>query len=110
MFAVLVRAVRWTVVVILLLLFAGFPAAAQSQSILRGKITDPLGQSVPNAKVLVLQDNKEVAHISSNVFCGKHTKWGELVGRASLESIRGALRAANPSDVGLHPEHTPACD
>jgi adenosylcobinamide amidohydrolase len=38
------------------------------------------------------------------VFCGKHTKWGELVGRASLESIRGALRAdakrkeTNPGD------------
>jgi adenosylcobinamide amidohydrolase len=26
------------------------------------------------------------------VFCGKHTKWGELVGHAALESIRGALR------------------
>jgi vitamin B12 transporter len=66
MFAVLVRAVRWTVLVILLLLFAGFPASAQSTSVLRGKITDPLGQSVPNAKVVVLRDNKEVAHGSSN--------------------------------------------
>jgi len=27
--------------------------------------------------------------------CGKHTKWGELVGQASLESIRGALRATS---------------
>jgi adenosylcobinamide amidohydrolase len=26
------------------------------------------------------------------LFCGKHTKWGELVGRASLERIRGAVR------------------
>jgi adenosylcobinamide amidohydrolase len=34
------------------------------------------------------------------VFCGKHTKWGELVGRASLESVRGALRAANHNDGG----------
>jgi len=33
-------------------------------------------------------------------FCGKHTKWGELVGRASLESIRGALRLANSGDGG----------
>jgi adenosylcobinamide amidohydrolase len=33
-------------------------------------------------------------HDRRYVFCGKHTKWGELVGRASLESIRGALRAA----------------
>jgi adenosylcobinamide amidohydrolase len=28
------------------------------------------------------------------IFCGKHTKWGELVGKAALESIRGALRLA----------------
>ncbi|HEX5423939.1 MAG TPA: adenosylcobinamide amidohydrolase [Candidatus Acidoferrales bacterium] len=27
-------------------------------------------------------------------FCGKHTKWGEMVGRASLESVRSALKAA----------------
>jgi adenosylcobinamide amidohydrolase len=31
------------------------------------------------------------------IFCGKHTKWGELVARASLESIRGALRPTLPS-------------
>jgi vitamin B12 transporter len=65
MFAVLVRAVRWNVV-FLLLLFAGFLAVGQSTNILRGKITDPLGQSVPNAKVVILQHNKEVAHGSSN--------------------------------------------
>lgn len=34
-------------------------------------------------------------HDRRYLFCGKHTKWGELVGRASLESIRGALRAAD---------------
>jgi adenosylcobinamide hydrolase len=27
--------------------------------------------------------------------CGKHTKWGELIGRASLESVRSALRPAS---------------
>lgn len=37
-----------------------------------------------------------VGHDRRYAFCGKHTKWGELVGTASLESIRGALRAANP--------------
>jgi adenosylcobinamide amidohydrolase len=43
-------------------------------------------------------------HDRRYVFCGKHTKWGELVGRASFESIRGALRAdakrkePNPGD------------
>jgi adenosylcobinamide hydrolase len=41
-----------------------------------------------------------VGHDRRYVFCGKHTKWGELVGRASLESIRGALRRANISDGG----------
>jgi adenosylcobinamide amidohydrolase len=29
--------------------------------------------------------------------CGKHTKWGELIGRASLESVRAAIRAV-PGD------------
>lgn len=38
-------------------------------------------------------------HDRRYVFCGKHTKWGELVGRASFESIRGALRAALPSET-----------
>jgi iron complex outermembrane receptor protein/vitamin B12 transporter len=66
MFAGLVRAVRWGVVLFPLLLFAGDPAAAQSRTLLRGKITDPLGQSVPNAKVVVLQDNQDVAHGTSN--------------------------------------------
>ena len=33
-------------------------------------------------------------HDRRYALCGKHTKWGELVGRASFESIRGALRAA----------------
>jgi vitamin B12 transporter len=66
MFLVMVRGVRWTVVVILLLLCAGFLAVAQSQNVLQGRITDPLGRFVPNAKVVVLQDNKEVVHSSSN--------------------------------------------
>jgi adenosylcobinamide amidohydrolase len=35
-------------------------------------------------------------HDRRYTFCGKHTKWGELIGRASLESISGALRAALP--------------
>lgn len=65
MSTVLVKAVRWTVV-IMLLIAVGFPVAAQSKSVLRGKVTDPLGQSVPNAKVVVSQDNKEVAHSTSN--------------------------------------------
>src|SRR5579863_4834395 len=62
----LTRAVRWTAVFTLLLLIAGFPAAAQSQNILRGKVKDPLGQLVPNAKIVALQDGKELAHTTSN--------------------------------------------
>ena len=31
-------------------------------------------------------------------FCGKHTKWGELIGRACLETLRGALRGAAAVD------------
>jgi adenosylcobinamide amidohydrolase len=30
-------------------------------------------------------------------FCGKHTKWGELIDRASLESVRGALCGEAPA-------------
>lgn len=30
-------------------------------------------------------------------FCGKHTKWGEMIGRASLEAVRSALKAAAAS-------------
>lgn len=62
---VLTRAVRWTAV-ILLLIIAGLPAVAQSRNILRGKVKDPLGQLVPNAKVVVLQDGKEIAHATSD--------------------------------------------
>lgn len=29
--------------------------------------------------------------------CGKHTKWGEMIGRASLEAVRSALKAAGPN-------------
>lgn len=38
-------------------------------------------------------------------FCGKHTKWGELVGRASLGSIRGALKVALPGKCGKSGGH-----
>jgi adenosylcobinamide hydrolase len=31
-------------------------------------------------------------------FCGKHTKWGELIGRACLETLRGALRGGPAVD------------
>lgn len=39
-------------------------------------------------------------HDRRYLYCGKHTKWGELVGKASLESIRAALRASCSSKTG----------
>lgn len=41
-----------------------------------------------------------IGHDRRYVFCGKHTKWGELVGKASLDSIRGALRLTTSSGQG----------
>src|ERR1700761_5772377 len=66
MHAFLVRAVRFALAVALFLAVAAFPAAAQSQSTLRGKITDPVGQAVPDAKIFVLDDEQQVAHSSSD--------------------------------------------
>ncbi len=66
MSALLVRTVRWNAVAALLLLLVGISTVAQSQNILRGRINDPVGKSVPNAKIEVLQDNQEVAHTTSN--------------------------------------------
>jgi adenosylcobinamide amidohydrolase len=34
-----------------------------------------------------------VGHDCRYFFCGKHTKWGELLGRAALESVRTAVKA-----------------
>ncbi len=39
-----------------------------------------------------------VGHDRRYLFCGKHTKWGELLGRAALESLRTALRATSPGN------------
>jgi vitamin B12 transporter len=66
MSALLVRTVRWNLIAALFLLLIGIPASAQSQNILRGRINDPVGRSVSNAKVVVLQDGQEVAHATSN--------------------------------------------
>jgi len=65
MFAIWVRTIRWNAVAALLLLLFGIPTVAQSQSVLRGHINDPVGRSVSNAKVVVLQDGKEIAHSMS---------------------------------------------
>jgi adenosylcobinamide amidohydrolase len=39
-------------------------------------------------------------HDRRYLYCGKHTKWGKLIGRACLESIRGAVRAAISFEQG----------
>ena len=61
----LARAVRWSPVSMLLVFVFVFPTLAQSQNILRGKVTDPLGQPVANAKVVVRQDANEIVHADS---------------------------------------------
>jgi vitamin B12 transporter len=66
MSAALVRSVRWSALAALLFFLVGIYASAQSQNILRGRINDPVGRSVSNAKVVALQDGQEVAHTTSN--------------------------------------------
>jgi vitamin B12 transporter len=66
MSAALVRSVRWSALAALLFFLVGISASAQSQNILRGRINDPVGRSVSNAKVVALQDGQEVAHTTSN--------------------------------------------
>jgi vitamin B12 transporter len=65
MFAVLARAVRFILCAVLLFSLSQ-PVGAQSKNILRGRINDPLGSAVLNAKVVVLRDGKEVAHGNSD--------------------------------------------
>jgi len=65
MSAVLARAIRWGVLTVFFVFLGGFPALAQSQNSIRGKVTDPLGQPVSNAKIIVRQDANEIAHTDS---------------------------------------------
>jgi vitamin B12 transporter len=61
----LARTVRWSLAAALFALLIGFPTLAQSQNSVRGKVTDPLGQPVSNAKIVVRQDSNEIAHADS---------------------------------------------
>jgi vitamin B12 transporter len=63
---VLVRAIRWSAVVFVLVVLLGAAARGQSQNVVRGRVEDPVGRSVANAKIVVLADGKEVAHGVSN--------------------------------------------
>jgi iron complex outermembrane receptor protein/vitamin B12 transporter len=66
MYADLVKVVRFVVCVVLVLFLTKFPAQSQSQNVLRGRITDPVGKLVPGAKIAILQNNKEVTHGTSD--------------------------------------------
>ena len=66
MYSILARMVRFVGYAGPLLFLSTLPLEAQSNSVVRGRITDPLGRGVPNAKAVVLQDNKEIVHGESN--------------------------------------------
>jgi vitamin B12 transporter len=65
MYVVLARAVRFLLCVALLFSLIQ-PTNAESSNILRGRVTDPIGNVVPNAKIVVLLDGKEVIHGNSD--------------------------------------------
>jgi vitamin B12 transporter len=49
-----------------LLAFMAVPGQTQSQNILRGKVTDPVGNLVPKAKVVIIRNSKEVVQGTSD--------------------------------------------
>ena len=65
MYVVLARTARLLLLVTLLFSLIQ-PTSAQSNNILRGKVTDPVGSAVSNAKIAALLDGKEVAHATSD--------------------------------------------
>ncbi|HXW90016.1 MAG TPA: TonB-dependent receptor [Terriglobales bacterium] len=65
MYVGVVRAVRFLVCVALLFSLIR-TTRAQSKSILHGRVTDPIGNVVPNATIVILHDGKEVAHGDSD--------------------------------------------
>jgi iron complex outermembrane receptor protein/vitamin B12 transporter len=65
MYVVLARTARLLLLVTLLFSLIQ-PTSAQSNNILRGKVTDPMGSAVSNAKIAALLDGKEVAHATSD--------------------------------------------
>lgn len=65
MYAILARAVRFTLCVVLLFTL-NQPGYAESRNVLRGRVTDPLGSVVPNAKIVIFHDGKEVIQGNSD--------------------------------------------
>lgn len=67
MYFVLVRIVRFVGYAGLFLFLSTFPLHAQShKNVVRGRITDPVGAGVPDAKVAVFQNSKEIVHGEAN--------------------------------------------
>jgi len=64
MYVVLARTIRFLGVGLLFSLHQ--LTIAQSNNILRGRVADPVGSVVPNAKIVILHDGKEVTHGSSD--------------------------------------------
>jgi len=50
----------------LLTTLSAFSAKGQSSGSLHGRVVDPLGNAVPNAQIVLLQDDREVVHGTSD--------------------------------------------
>jgi vitamin B12 transporter len=51
---------------VLLTLLCAFPARTQSSGNVHGKVVDPLGNPVPNAKIVLLQESREIVQGTSD--------------------------------------------
>jgi vitamin B12 transporter len=89
-------AFSWTIA---LMLFAA-ASHAQSTATLRGTVVDPLGSRVPNAKIVLLQDNKEIVNGKSDAE-GAFSLAAPKEGRYSLRvEATGFATQTVPVDVG----------
>jgi vitamin B12 transporter len=66
MFVPMVYRLRLFLYLAVLALLTACSVQAQSSGTLRGKVVDPLGNPVPNAKIVLLQDDKEIIHGTSD--------------------------------------------
>jgi vitamin B12 transporter len=66
MFVSVVYPLRLLLRLAVLTLLAVLSVQAQSNGSLRGKVVDPLGNPVPNAKIVLLQNDKEIIHGTSD--------------------------------------------
>jgi Carboxypeptidase regulatory-like domain len=66
MFTIRVSRTRSRALLVLSLVGFWFPAHAKSTGTLHGKVLDPLGATIPNAKVALLQNGKEITITSTD--------------------------------------------